>query len=165
MGSPQPTGLRRRLGVLERAHSLSNHSDDSRNKQKAIATTSRDDHHAEETSGHSHSSLTDYETYSDSSESEDSPDGVQTPVPEPRHATPASSGAARPDPPPYSLEPTSRAWYEFDLAVIAALVMPIGNWLTGGEHIKNVLVIMLILFYLHQVIEGACIRFSIAILY
>ncbi len=36
--------------------------------------------------------------------------------------------------------PTSqnrRAWYEFDLAVVVALVSPIGSWLTGGDHVKN----------------------------
>ncbi|KAG5734673.1 hypothetical protein E4T56_gene18687, partial [Termitomyces sp. T112] len=48
---------------------------------------------------------------------------------------------------------TSRAWYEFDLAVLVALVSPIGNWLTGGDYIKNVCLIMFIIFYLHQIIE------------
>ncbi|KAG6889204.1 hypothetical protein C0995_002664 [Termitomyces sp. Mi166 len=47
----------------------------------------------------------------------------------------------------------SRAWYEFDLAVLVALVSPIGNWLTGGDYIKNVCLIMLLIFYLHQIIE------------
>ncbi|KAG6839543.1 hypothetical protein C0991_001713 [Blastosporella zonata] len=47
----------------------------------------------------------------------------------------------------------SRAWYEFDLAVVVALVSPIGNWLTGGDYIKNVFLIMLLVFYLHQIIE------------
>lgn len=50
---------------------------------------------------------------------------------------------------------TSRAWYEFDLAVLVALVSPVGNWLTGGDHIKNLFLIMFLIFYLHQVIEGA----------
>ncbi|KAF8055246.1 hypothetical protein FPV67DRAFT_1385990, partial [Lyophyllum atratum] len=49
--------------------------------------------------------------------------------------------------------PKSRAWYEFDLAVVVALVSPIGNWLTGGDYIKNVLLIILLIFYLHQIIE------------
>ena len=50
--------------------------------------------------------------------------------------------------------PTSRAWYEFDLAVVVALVSPIGNWLTGGDHIKNLLLVSLLIFYLHQIVEG-----------
>ena len=53
-----------------------------------------------------------------------------------------------------SMSPTSRAWYEFDLAVVVALVSPIGNWLTGGDHIKNLLLIVLLIFYLHQIIES-----------
>ncbi|KAF9555959.1 hypothetical protein CPC08DRAFT_726032 [Agrocybe pediades] len=54
-----------------------------------------------------------------------------------------------------SISPTKRAWYEFDLAVVVALVSPIGNWLTGGDHVKNLLLIVLLVFYLHQIIEGA----------
>ncbi|KAF9238459.1 hypothetical protein BU15DRAFT_88321 [Melanogaster broomeanus] len=49
--------------------------------------------------------------------------------------------------------PLSPAWYEFDLSVMLALVSPIGNWLTGGDHVKNLLLILLLVFYLHQIIE------------
>jgi len=59
-------------------------------------------------------------------------------------------GYARPS---ESLSPSSTRWYRFDLAVIAALVSPIGNWLTGGDHVKNILFIALLIFYLHQIIE------------
>lgn len=52
------------------------------------------------------------------------------------------------------MSPTTRAWYEFDLAVVVALVSPVGNWLTGGDHVKNILIIILLIFYLHQIIEG-----------
>ncbi|KIJ64364.1 hypothetical protein HYDPIDRAFT_40580 [Hydnomerulius pinastri MD-312] len=48
---------------------------------------------------------------------------------------------------------SNRAWYEFDLSVVIALVSPIGNWLTGGDHVKNILLILLLIFYLHQIIE------------
>ncbi|KAF5378519.1 hypothetical protein D9615_007156 [Tricholomella constricta] len=51
------------------------------------------------------------------------------------------------------MSPNTRAWYEFDLAVVVALVSPIGNWLTGGDYIKNVFLIILLIFYLHQIIE------------
>ncbi|KAF9481092.1 hypothetical protein BDN70DRAFT_920097 [Pholiota conissans] len=51
------------------------------------------------------------------------------------------------------MSPNSRAWYEFDLAVVVALVSPVGNWLTGTDHIKNLLLIVLLIFYLHQIIE------------
>ncbi|KAG1750488.1 uncharacterized protein EDB91DRAFT_1107718 [Suillus paluster] len=48
---------------------------------------------------------------------------------------------------------SSKWWYEFDISVIIALVPPIGNWLTGGDHVKNLLLILLLIFYLHQIIE------------
>ncbi|KAJ2935484.1 hypothetical protein H1R20_g1612, partial [Candolleomyces eurysporus] len=51
------------------------------------------------------------------------------------------------------MSPNTRSWYEFDLAVVVALVSPIGNWLTGGDHIKNLLLVVLLIFYLHQIIE------------
>ncbi|KAH7911858.1 hypothetical protein BJ138DRAFT_1149640 [Hygrophoropsis aurantiaca] len=47
----------------------------------------------------------------------------------------------------------SKGWYEFDMSVAIALVSPIGNWLTGGDHVKNLLLILLLIFYLHQIIE------------
>ncbi|KAF4590509.1 hypothetical protein EYR38_009810 [Pleurotus pulmonarius] len=49
--------------------------------------------------------------------------------------------------------PSRRAWYEFDLAVVVALVSPVGSWLTGGDHVKNLLLVSLLIFYLHQVVE------------
>jgi hypothetical protein len=58
--------------------------------------------------------------------------------------------------PPRSREPAapaSSAWYEFDLSVVVALISPIGNWLTGGDHVKNLLLILFLIFYLHQIIE------------
>ncbi|KAL4070138.1 hypothetical protein V8B97DRAFT_2104441 [Scleroderma yunnanense] len=48
---------------------------------------------------------------------------------------------------------SSRAWYEFDLSVMVALASPVGNWLTGGDHVKNLFLILLLIFYLHQLIE------------
>ena len=52
------------------------------------------------------------------------------------------------------MSPHSKAWYEFDLAVVVALVSPVGNWLTGGDHIKNLLLIVLLILYLHQIVES-----------
>lgn len=60
-----------------------------------------------------------------------------------------------------SMSHSSRAWYEFDLAVVVALVSPIGNWLTGGDHIKNLLLVVLLIFYLHQIIESKSIPSSL----
>ncbi|PFH48835.1 hypothetical protein AMATHDRAFT_64510 [Amanita thiersii Skay4041] len=47
----------------------------------------------------------------------------------------------------------ARSWYEFDLAVVVALVSPVGHWLTGGDHIKNLFLVVLLIYYLHQIIE------------
>ncbi|KAH9887045.1 hypothetical protein C8Q73DRAFT_270713 [Cubamyces lactineus] len=44
-------------------------------------------------------------------------------------------------------------WADLDLSIIVALVSPIGNWLTGGDHIKNLFLIILLIFYLHQIVE------------
>jgi hypothetical protein len=56
---------------------------------------------------------------------------------------------------------SARAWYEFDLSVVVALASPIGKWLTGGDHVRNFLLILLLIFYLHQIIESASRLFSI----
>ncbi|OSD03761.1 hypothetical protein PYCCODRAFT_1476708 [Trametes coccinea BRFM310] len=45
------------------------------------------------------------------------------------------------------------SWADLDLSIIVALVSPIGNWLTGGDHIKNLFLIILLIFYLHQIVE------------
>jgi hypothetical protein len=49
---------------------------------------------------------------------------------------------------------TKRAWYSFDISVVLALISPIGNWLTGGDYVKNVLLLLFLLYYLHQIIES-----------
>ena len=50
---------------------------------------------------------------------------------------------------------TPRSWSDLNLSMVVALVSPIGNWLTGSDHVKNLLLLMLLVFYLHQLIEGA----------
>ncbi len=47
------------------------------------------------------------------------------------------------------------SWADLDLSIIVALVSPVGNWLTGGDHIKNLFLIILLIFYLHQIVESA----------
>lgn len=79
--------------------------------------------------------------------------------------SPPASGSAPPPPPAAQLSGelaeadlsdavSERAWYEFDLSVVLALLSPIANWLTGSDHVKNILLILLLVFYLHQIIEG-----------
>jgi len=54
---------------------------------------------------------------------------------------------------PREQEKSSSSWADLDLSIIVACVSPIGNWLTGGDHIKNLFLIILLIFYLHQLIE------------
>ncbi|KDQ50571.1 hypothetical protein JAAARDRAFT_74103 [Jaapia argillacea MUCL 33604] len=44
-------------------------------------------------------------------------------------------------------------WTDLDLSIIVALVAPVGNWLTGTDHLKNLFLICLLILYLHQLIE------------
>ncbi|EPQ55608.1 hypothetical protein GLOTRDRAFT_138471 [Gloeophyllum trabeum ATCC 11539] len=48
---------------------------------------------------------------------------------------------------------TSSSWTDFDFSIMLALAAPIGNWLTGTDHLKNLFLICLLIFYLHQIIE------------
>lgn len=52
-------------------------------------------------------------------------------------------------------ETSSSSWFGFDLSIIVALVSPVGNLLTGGDHIKNAFLVLLLIYYLHQLVEGA----------
>ncbi|KAH9919610.1 uncharacterized protein B0H18DRAFT_1027144 [Fomitopsis serialis] len=67
------------------------------------------------------------------------------PLPRPQIPSPRST--------PYSRERSGTSWADLDLSIIVACVSPIGNWLTGGDHIKNLFLIILLIFYLHQLIE------------
>ncbi|KIJ08352.1 hypothetical protein PAXINDRAFT_102599, partial [Paxillus involutus ATCC 200175] len=101
-----------------------------------------------------------YESGSDSAEEYDDPETAFA-----SHQGTSGSGVASASATP-PLQPSSpihedpseaasnRAWYELDISVVLALVSPIGNWLTGGDHVKNVFLILLLIFYLHQVIEA-----------
>ncbi|KZT19577.1 hypothetical protein NEOLEDRAFT_1141920 [Neolentinus lepideus HHB14362 ss-1] len=50
-------------------------------------------------------------------------------------------------------QPSGSSWTDMDLSIMLALAAPIGNWLTGTDHLKNVFLICLLIFYLHQIIE------------
>ncbi|KAK7022514.1 hypothetical protein R3P38DRAFT_2961237 [Favolaschia claudopus] len=47
----------------------------------------------------------------------------------------------------------ARPWYKPSLPIILALAPPIGNWLTGGDHLKDLVLLLLLIFYLHQLVE------------
>ena len=48
----------------------------------------------------------------------------------------------------------SRSWSDLEWSMIIALVSPVGNWLTGSDHVKNLFLLLLLIFYLHQLVEG-----------
>lgn len=48
----------------------------------------------------------------------------------------------------------SRAWSDLNLSIIVALISPIGHWLTGSDHVKHLCLLLLLIYYLHQLIEG-----------
>jgi hypothetical protein len=47
-----------------------------------------------------------------------------------------------------------RAWYELDTSILLALLAPVVNWLTGGDHLQNLVLLVVLGLYLHQLIEG-----------
>lgn len=133
-GSKAPENLlRRRMNILERAAS------------KAAGHNPSDRHNTLSPTSHSRSSLDDFED-----ESDDSSYGERSPTAE------EFSGGSHMESDPHV---SSRSWYQFDLAVLAALVSPIGHMLTGGDHVKNLFFILFLIFYLHQIIEGDQPRF------
>lgn len=157
------TPLRKRMRVLERAQSLTNLNTLGSTEGKTLDIEFK---HREQGEDAVQSSPIDYETHSSSSDDDveltNREEGTshrkehaksQRPTLDtrslhhhPRHRSDRSESSP--------MSPKTRAWYEFDLAVVVALVSPIGNWLTGGDHVKNLLLIVLLIFYLHQVIEG-----------
>jgi len=44
------------------------------------------------------------------------------------------------------------SWTDLDLSIIVSLISPLGSWLFGHDHVKNLFVILLLIFYLQQLI-------------
>lgn len=130
------TTLRRRMHVLERAHS--------------DLTGSSSPSHIEETDTATEEHSLEYETPSDSSESVPPSPHSSAPAELP-NPSPAPSKQRRAPPPATE----SRPWYLPSLAVACALVPPVGNLLTGGDEIRNLIFMVLLMWYLHQIVEGA----------
>jgi len=79
----------------------------------------------------------------DSTEIEDAGGLASQPVSAPR--TPLPIRSAR----------RIKEWYEFDRTVLLVLISPIGSWVTGnGEWIRDLILVVLGVYYLHQIIEG-----------
>ncbi|KAF7309954.1 OTU domain-containing protein [Mycena indigotica] len=46
-----------------------------------------------------------------------------------------------------------RPWYKPSLPVLLPLAASFGNWLTGGDQLKDIALLLLLMFYLHQLVE------------
>ncbi|KAJ6542940.1 hypothetical protein B0H19DRAFT_1380980 [Mycena capillaripes] len=136
--------LRRRIHLLERA-SRSFTTADSSTRNGDVDDHSEDQHSLP-------SPPTSYETeYDDDDEEEEQglsgDDDIAgtpksaVPIAEPREE---EEGYHTPEPLP---------WYKPSVPVLLALAPPIGNWLTGGDHLKDLLLLLLLVFYLHQLVE------------
>ena len=60
-------------------------------------------------------------------------------------------------------EDRARSWSDLNVSMIIALLSPVGNWLTGSDHVKNLFLLLLLVFYLHQLTEGARIDVFVAL--
>jgi len=65
-----------------------------------------------------------------------------------------SNGGAGAFPSDSISRPPKPSWRDLDLSIAVALVAPMANWLTGSDHLKNLFLILLIIVYLHQLIQG-----------
>lgn len=79
-------------------------------------------------------------------------DTIKAQVPSSKNRDAKGKGIAGARQPSRAREPLTSSWADIDLSIIVACVSPVGNWLTGGDHIKNLFLIILLIFYLHQLI-------------
>lgn len=59
---------------------------------------------------------------------------------------------------------SNSSWSGYDLSIIVALVSPIGNILTGSDHVKNILLLLFLIYYLHQLVEVPWTLYRLSIL-
>ena len=48
----------------------------------------------------------------------------------------------------------SSSMVDLDLSIIVAVIAPLVNWLTGTDQIKNLFLILFLIIYLHQLVQG-----------
>ncbi|KAI0799783.1 hypothetical protein BC629DRAFT_1591930 [Irpex lacteus] len=100
----------------------------------------------------------------DSGVYEDADDGMPTPnskVKGKRRAYAANGTTSPPISPtqsfsrssPQPQQQSSRSWTDLNMSILVALISPIGNWLTGSDHVKHLCLLLLLIYYLHQLIE------------
>ena len=52
----------------------------------------------------------------------------------------------------------SSPWKDLDVSVVISILTPLLSWAFGTEYVKNVLVAIFLVYYLHQLIEGTYLR-------
>ena len=67
--------------------------------------------------------------------------------------SPANGFAARPVDEIH--ERASSPWKDLDISVVISILTPLLSWAFGTEYVKNVLVAIFLVYYLHQLIEGS----------
>ena len=50
--------------------------------------------------------------------------------------------------------PRSSSWADLDISIIVAVIAPLVNWLTGSDQIKNLFLVLFLIIYLHQLVQG-----------
>jgi hypothetical protein len=50
--------------------------------------------------------------------------------------------------------PRSSSWADLDLSIIVAVIAPLVNWLTGSDQLKNLFLVLFLVVYLHQLVQG-----------
>ncbi|KAI3603907.1 hypothetical protein WG66_004412 [Moniliophthora roreri] len=143
ISSQAQSTLRRRMHVLENAHKQASRREETQTEETVLSHTDYESASGSDSSGE----------HIEEEENHEEDVEVDREQPSLHRSVSEEHERRRTEPIPSHSLPDDSAWYKFDLTVVAALVSPIGNWLTGGDHIKNVLLVLLLLFYLHQVIE------------
>jgi hypothetical protein len=49
---------------------------------------------------------------------------------------------------------SSSSLADLDLSIIIAVIAPLVNWLTGSDQLKNLFLILFLIIYLHQLVQG-----------
>ena len=49
---------------------------------------------------------------------------------------------------------TASPWKDLDVSVVISILTPLLSWAFGTEYVKNILVAIFLVYYLHQLIEG-----------
>ena len=69
-----------------------------------------------------------------------------------------NASPVRPFDEPNTHPSSSSGWRELDISVVISILTPLLSWAFGREYMKNVLVAIFLVYYLHQLIEGSCAR-------